>query len=74
MSKASRTIRTHDGREMVMSSDDLTNSDLVVAEVLLEWCVETGNMEITMDDATLDEIARRIRVKGYDPSTGEPIN
>ena len=74
MSKASRTIRTPDGREMVISSDDLPNISLVVAEVLLELCAETGNTEITMDDATLDEIARRIRVKGYDLSTGEPIN
>ena len=35
-SKSNRTIRTPDGRKIVMSSDDLTNCDLVVAEILLE--------------------------------------
>jgi len=70
-SKASRTIRTPDGREIVMSSDDLTNGDLVIAEILLEMSVEQGSTEIRVD---MDELARRVRAKGYDPSTGEPIN
>ena len=70
-SKASRTIRTPDGKELVISSEDLSPADLVVAEVLLEWCAEQGSTEISVD---MDELARRIRAKGYDPSTGEPIN
>jgi hypothetical protein len=70
-SKASRTIRTPDGRELVISSEDLSPAALVIAEVLLEWSAEQGSTEISVD---MDELARRVRAKGYDPSTGEPIN
>lgn len=71
-SRATRTIRTPDGREAVLSSDDLSPADLVVAEVLLELCAERGNTEISIDD--MDEVARRVCAKGYDPSTGAPLN
>jgi hypothetical protein len=57
-----------------MSSDDLSHADLVLAEVLLEMSAARGSLTISMDDDTMDEIARRVRAKGYDPSTGEPIN
>ena len=69
-SKASRTIRTPDGREIVISSDDLTNGDLVIAEILLEMAVEQGSTEIRV---SMDELARRVRAEGYDPNTGEPL-
>ena len=70
-SKASRTIRTPDGREIVISSDDATNADLVIAEILLEMSVEQGSTNIVVD---IDELARRVRAKGYDPSTGKPLH
>jgi hypothetical protein len=71
---STRTIRTPDGGELVMSSDDLSHADLVLAEVLLEMSAARGSLTISMDDDTMDEIASRVRAKGYDPSTGEPIN
>ena len=70
-SKASRTIRTPDGREIVISSDDLTNGDLVIAEILLEMAVEQGSTEIRVG---MDELGCRVRAKGYDPNTGEPLH
>lgn len=71
---STRTVRTPDGRELVMSSDDLSHADLVLAEVLLEMSAARGSLTISMDDDTMDEIARRVRAKGYDPATGNPIN
>jgi asparagine synthetase A len=55
----------------VISSDDLTNGDLVIAEILLEMAVEQGSTEIRVG---MDELGRRVRAKGYDPNTGEPLH
>ena len=66
-----RVIKTPDGREIVMSSDELDDSTLVVAEVLLEMTAEQGSNVISVD---MDELARRVRAKGYDPATGKPLH
>jgi hypothetical protein len=73
INRASRTIRTPSGEAIVLSSDQHSQADLVVAEVLLELCAERGTTEFTFSDEDMDEIARRVRAKGYDPNTGESI-
>lgn len=72
MPTVSRKIRTPDGREITLSSDDLEQKHLVLAEVILEMCAARGSDGFTTDD--FDEIARRLLAKGYDPGTCEPIN
>jgi hypothetical protein len=69
--RVSRTIRLPNGEEAELSSDDLSYGDLILAEVLLEFCAARGTTEITEDD--IDEVMDRIRAKGYNPITYEPI-
>ena len=64
---AERIIKTKQGRELTISSRDLSEAELAVAEVLLEMAAEQGAAQITCDE---DELARRLRAKGYDPATG----
>lgn len=68
---ANKTIKMPNGTEITLSSEALSQADLVVAEVLLELAAEQGNPAV---ETTLDEIARRIAAKGYDPATGDPIH
>ena len=72
MPTVSRKITTPDGRELILSSDDLEQKDLIFAEVILEICAARGSDGFTIDD--FDEIQRRLIAKGYDPNTCEPIN
>ncbi len=69
---SSRTIKTPSGQELTLSSDDLSQEDLILAEVLLEMCAARGNNVISSDDE--DEILQRIRAKGYDPMTYQTIH
>lgn len=69
--RVSRTIRMPNGEEAELSSDDLSYGDLILAEVILEFCAAHGRTEITEDD--MDEIMDRIRAKGYRPFTYEPL-
>jgi hypothetical protein len=61
-------IKTKEGGELTLSSPDLSEADLAVAEVLLEMAAEQGSAEISFDE---EELARRLRAKGYDPMTGQ---
>jgi hypothetical protein len=60
--KYSRTIRTPDGREMVISSDDIDDFGLLLAEIMIEVAAEQGSEYAKVSE---DEIARRVRAKGY---------
>ena len=64
---AERIMKTKQGKELTISSPDLSEADLAVAEVLLEMAAEQGAAQITCD---AEELARRLRAKGYDPATG----
>jgi hypothetical protein len=64
---AERIMKTKQGKELTISSPDLSEADLAVAEVLLEMAAEQGSAQITFDE---EELARRLRAKGYDPATG----
>jgi hypothetical protein len=68
---AVRTIKRPNGDEVTLSSDELQDIDLVVAEVLLEMSVENGSPSLNV---SLDELYRRVVAKGYDPETGHPIH
>lgn len=65
---AERKIKNSQGEDITISSPDLSNADLAVAEVLLEMAAEQGSAQITFDE---EELARRLRAKGYDPATGQ---
>lgn len=67
---ASRTIKTPGGAEITLSSDELSPSDLALAEVLLEIAAEQGTETITAHE---DEIIARLIAKGYGPG-GDPIH
>jgi hypothetical protein len=64
---AERIMKTKQGGELTISSPDLSEADLAVAEVLWEMAAEQGATQITCDE---EELARRLRAKGYDPATG----
>jgi hypothetical protein len=64
---AKRIIKNKQGKELTISSPDLSEAELAVAEVLLEMAAEQGSAQITFDE---EELARRLRAKGYDPATG----
>ena len=68
---ATRTIKRPNGDEVTLSSDELQDIDLVIAEVLLEMSVGSGSPSINV---SLDELHRRVVAKGYDPETGNPIH
>ena len=68
---ATRTIKKPNGDELTLSSDELQDIDLVIAEVLLEMSVEKGSSSLNV---SVDEIYRRVVAKGYDPETGAPIH
>jgi len=53
---------------MTISSPDLSDMDLAIAEILLELTAEQGSARISVSE---EELARRLRAKGYDPDTGE---
>lgn len=65
---AERTIKNRQGEDMTISSPDLSDMDLAVAEILLEMTAEQGSNQIEFAE---EEIARRLRAKGYDPETGQ---
>lgn len=64
---AERTIKTRQGGDLTISSPDLSEADLAVAEILLEMSAEQGSAQIAFNE---EELARRLRAKGYDPATG----
>ncbi len=68
---ATRTIKRPNGDELTLSSDELQDIDLIIAEVLLEMSVEKGSSSLNVSP---EEIYRRVLAKGYDPETGTPIN
>ena len=68
---ATRTIKNRQGEDMTISSPDLTEADLAVAEILLEMTAEQGAARIVVDKA---ELAHRLRAKGFDPDTGERLH
>lgn len=65
---AARTIKNAKGEDTTLSSPDLSDADLMVAEILLEMAAEQGSAQIEFDE---EELARRVRAKGYDPMTGQ---
>jgi hypothetical protein len=67
---ANRTIKTPSGATITLSSEELSQVDLALAEVLLEMAVEQGSTTI---EASSDEIIRRLAAKGYRPG-GDPIH
>jgi hypothetical protein len=67
---ASRTIKTSRGATITLSSEELSQADLALAEVLLEMAVEQGSTTV---EASSDEIIRRLAAKGYRPG-GDPIH
>jgi hypothetical protein len=67
---ASRTIKTPNGDEITLSSEELEPHDLVLAEVLLELAAEQGSTTIEGHE---DEIIRRLAAKGYGMD-GEPLH
>jgi hypothetical protein len=64
---AERRIKNSQGEDITISSPDLSEADLAVAEVLLEMAAEQGSAQIAFNE---EELARRLRAKGYDPATG----
>ena len=66
---ATRTIKTPNGTELTLSSEELEPSDLALAEVLLELAAEQGSASVSED-----ELARRLAAKGYNPRTGRPLH
>ena len=68
---AKRIIKNRQGEDITISSPDLTDADLAVAEILLEMTAEQGSSRISVDE---EELARRLRAKGYDPDTGERLH
>jgi hypothetical protein len=64
---AERRIKNSRGEDITISSPDLSEADLAVAEVLLEMAAEQGSAQIAFNE---EELARRLRAKGYDPATG----
>lgn len=68
---ATRTIKTPNGTELTLSSEELEPSDLALAEVLLELAAEQGSAQVTVSE---DELARRLVAKGYDPHTGRHLH
>ena len=68
---ATRTLKTPNGTELILSSEELEPSDLALAEVLLELAAEQGSAEVTVSE---DELARRMVAKGYDPHTGRRLH
>lgn len=58
------------GIEIVVRGENVEPIDAVLAEVLLEMAAEAGGiLTFGEDDATMDEMARRLRVKGVDPGS-----
>jgi hypothetical protein len=68
---ATRTIKRPNEDELTLSSDELQDIDLVIAEVLFEITAETGSPSINV---SVEELYRRVVAKGYDPETGTPIH
>lgn len=68
---ATRTIKTPNGTELTLSSEEMEPGDLALAEVLLELATEQGSASVTVSE---DELARRLVTKGYDPRTGQPLH
>ena len=68
---ATRTIKTPNGTELTLSSEEMEPGDLALAEVLLELATEQGSASVTVSE---DELARRLVAKGYDPRTGQPLH
>ena len=68
---ATRTIKTPNGTELTLSSEELEPGDLALAEVLLELAAEQGSVQVTVSE---DELARRLVAKGYDPHTGRRLH
>ncbi len=67
---AKRTIRCMDGSAMTIQSDELSEADLAVAEILLELSVARGSCRLQLDESDGDEIVRRLALKGHRP--GDP--
>ena len=67
---ANRTIKTPSGATITLSSEELSQADLALAEVLLDMAVEQGSATVAVSP---DEIIRRLAAKGYRPG-GDPIH
>ncbi len=67
-----RTIRCRDGSTMTIKSDELTEANLALAEVLLEMAAERGSPTLELEERDFDEVLRRLARKGYTPSG--PVN
>ncbi len=57
---------------MTIKSDELTEANLALAEVLLEMAAERGSPTLELEEREFDEVLRRLARKGYTPSG--PIN
>lgn len=67
---AERVITTPNGETITLSSDELSQADLAVAEILLQMAAEQGSTGVKIHP---DEIIKRLIAKGYKPG-GDPIN
>jgi hypothetical protein len=63
-------------KDTIPKSKEAHDSDAVLVEVLCEMVEEAGGpLRFGLSDpVTLDEIVRRLRAKGINPSTGDWIN
>lgn len=70
INESRRTIA--DGVDLVVTGPDVEPTDAVMAEVIIEMAAEAGGkIRIDLNDhAALDEISRRLRAKGVDPTSG----
>ena len=57
---------------MTIKSDELTDANLALAEVLLEMAAERGSPTLELEERDFDEVLRRLARKGYTPSG--PVN
>ncbi len=69
---ATRTIKTLNGDDLTLSSDELSPLAFALAEIYHELAAEQGNPQSF--SVSLDELARRLVKKGYDPATGDLLN
>ncbi len=57
---------------MTIKSDELTEADLALAEILLEMAAERGSPTLELEEREFDEVLCRLARKGYTPSG--PVN
>lgn len=59
------------GGTIAVTGEGIQDSDVLIAELLLEVAKERGGGPLEMTPAVMDEIIKRARARGYDAVTGE---